>query len=287
MEEKINNENNTEEKKKQFLTFNMDYSRIFWIGAIVLLFIVFIFLLGYWLGNNFDQDENVQTFNLTTQELEENPQNTQKEGNGTEEKVVTQENIDEENIKADFASMFEDNETIYDIEKDKEQISKNNESQKTKETIILNKDEDIQKSSSTKANIQTKTISAKEPRNNDTLKQKQAINEKYNGIKPIVSYKNLETERGIDKDYRYITGPCTIQVATHTNEEMANKIKDILMIKNFNSYIDEITAKNGKKLYKIKIGKYKSVESAKRTLRKLIQNSDIKDIEKSIIVGIR
>ncbi len=80
--------------------------------------------------------------------------------------------------------------------------------------------------------------------------------------------------------------PFVIQIATHNQLESAQHIRDILVLDKQNAYIVKVSV-DGEIKYRIRVGAYATKQAVIEARNKLIKESKIKGIEKSIILEKR
>ncbi len=134
------------------------------------------------------------------------------------------------------------------------------------ETTNKNKvtDDDSKQSKSTSTNNKTYT--------------KTTIKANYPQIYNIKSYDKKKSDPYISNKEPYI-----IQIATHNYLKSAQHIRDILILEDFNAYILNIKF-NNKTKYRIRIGPFETKTEAVNSWKRLVKESKIKDVDKSIIL---
>ncbi len=111
-----------------------------------------------------------------------------------------------------------------------------------------------------------------------TTKQRTTTKANYPQIYNIKSYDKKKLDPYISDKEPYI-----IQIATHNYLKSAQHIRDILILEHFNAYILDIKFENKAK-YRIRIGPFETKTKAVNSWKRLVKESKIKDVDKSIIL---
>ncbi|MFW5890688.1 MAG: SPOR domain-containing protein [bacterium] len=290
-------QNNNNEKENTINNkSNPDNNKITIISTIVLLLVLIIFFTAYSiynsgnlskLNNNYNvytnntsqTDESTDTYTYLNEDyknsIDDRKEEKQEEEN-YENLTGSIETKDESFLKSDSDNTIGFTETVI---KEQEQDSKN--------AIDISKedssDNTVKNTESGKTTTTLKDSSDsdnKKKLNNNITQNKTTEPKNKLKIYKMKAYEKTDIQKDpyISKETPYI-----IQIATHNNLKSAEQIKDILKLEGYNSYI--IKAKLNEIIkYRIRVGAFRTKNTAILERKKLIENSQIIGIENSIIL---
>ncbi len=250
-------------RKRAMYILSLDNSRLFWIGSISVLIFVFLFLLGYWIGDDKVGKNETKTYlskvetsnnSLNQLKVAMNKFNAKRKQNGT-----TATDPDSEfNAKSKNGS-----DAVYTI------IGKQVATQKKDEYALLKTDK--------KPN--TTQLVAVTPTSQKIVIQKTVVipNRKVTPVKRTTIRKATTKRMTTKRSSIYSTrGHYAIQVASVQGMKSAGSLKSRLQKRNYKTRIRTASV-NGKKYYRVKVGNFQNYRSAKIILAKLRNSNDGKN----------
>jgi len=248
--------------KRAMYILSLDNNRIFWIGSISVLIFVFLFLLGYWIGNDKVGSNETKTF-LSKVETSSNSLDSLKVAmnkfNSNKQANITTANDPDSEFKT---KVKRDKDTVSSIITGKQVTT-----QKNDEYAMLKKDKPVSINRVVSPVIVQKIVVKKR-----TIAPKPKV---------VVARKSL-TQRTVVKSRTTTNsvyssaGRYAIQVASVQGMKSADNLKTRLQKRNFRARI-RIANVKGKKYYRVKVGNFQKYTTAQIILAKLRNINDGKD----------
>ncbi len=244
-------EEQTQTKKEMYI-LSLDNSRIAWILSIVVMVMVFLFLLGYWVGR--DTEEKIvtkpgsKTTNSTLQSLKNELSlvNT-----NIQTKTITPNSDIIRKNKPDLKKDL--------IIKDNTAKSFNSKTEKNEFDSLGGKsgNPNLKMNNYKKDRIYVKKTVRK--------RVKKTVRKRYTRIRRKNKRKRYTSAARLRYSSR---GKYSIQIASHTGKKSANYVIRQLKRKRYRAYLSKKKVK-GRSYFRIKVGNFKNYASAKIALRKL------------------
>jgi len=254
-------------KKKSMYVLNLDGSRIFWMISIVLLLLTFVLLLGYWVGSdstvNQTVDPNSRQIAGRTGAAQTPAQSNTPEGlRITEERLASSSQVEANTSTAGSQTQARPNNQSNSGNLANSHTGSNNQESSAIDNI--------------------NSMVQNQPASNTRVKQRKRIARRSESTRETNNDSDRETARqrisrmvdtvGSDK-FMTERKPYAVQIATHTSLRGASSIKKKLKNDNHSAYILLSKTRKGKKLYKVRVGTFKSREIAMKHLETLRNTS--------------
>lgn len=234
---------------KEMYVLSLDNARIIWVLSITLLVVVFLFLLGYWIGRDTTGNPGIPADNYLSRAKDSNlPGAGRQDLDGLQKKMAMMANP---SSQTNYASMTtavraDDLKTRLQGQLKTPLEQKEFESLRGKKPVYTER--------------QTKHVTTGKgaaPQARRTPVVKTAARSKNTG----------SASKGTSKVY-VPTGKYAIQVASLSQSGSAHQLRNRLSRQHFRSFVSSALV-NGKKYYRIKVGRFRNYQSAQQILAKL------------------
>lgn len=241
-------EQQTPRQHKEMYVLSLDNTRIIWVLSITLLVVVFLFLLGYWIGRDTTGSPGVPAGSYAATGQNNGVADNSGTRLGQLQKKLTMMSSNSSTIN--YAAMTTPRH-VDDLKTKLRNGLKTPREQKEFESLQGKKPKYTEKQT---AKVTTRAVKAPASVDKSSATRKKTVVQK-------------KTVRRASRIYS-TSGKYSIQVASLTRSGSAAQLKKKLKQKQFRSYVAPAKV-NGKQYYRIKVGRFRDIATARKVLVKL------------------